>query len=153
MHIAYIKLMIRNWKIKKNKPKESFSLMLNVEILYKSQNIILGLVQKDHFIVEHHNLNSQTPLSKRSKILPLPQILVDNLIKVSGRIWHSNIPDQQKHHAILPAAHHVTSLNVTHFHKKYHHCGRDQTLTSITEEFWIINGKSVVRRILKHCLL
>ena len=55
MHIAYIKLMIRNWKIKKNKPKESFSLMLNVEILYKSQNIILELVQKDHFIVEHHN--------------------------------------------------------------------------------------------------
>ena len=127
--------------------------MLNAEILYESQNIILELVQKDHFIVEHHNLKSQTPLSRRSKILPLPQILVDNLIKVGGRIWHSNIPDQQKHHAILPAAHHVTSLNVTHFHKKYHHCGRDQTLTSITEEFWIINGKSVVRRILKHCLL
>ena len=47
---------------KKNKPKESFLLMLNVEILYKSQNTILELIQKDHFIVEHHNLKVQTPL-------------------------------------------------------------------------------------------
>ena len=58
-HITYIKLMIRNWKIKKNKPKESFPLMLNAEILYESQNI-LELVQKDHFGVEHHNLKSDS---------------------------------------------------------------------------------------------
>ena len=42
--------------------------MLNVEILYKSQNTILELIQKDHFTVEHHNLKVQTPLSKRSRI-------------------------------------------------------------------------------------
>ena len=127
--------------------------MLTAEILYESQNTIFELVQKDHFSVQHHSLKSQTPLSKRSKILPLAPILVDNLIKVSGRIQHSNIPDQQKHQTILPAADHVTSLVVTHFHKKYHHCGHDQTLASIREEFWIINGKSVVRRILDKCLL
>ena len=51
--------------------------MLNVEILYKSQNTILELIQKDHFIVEHHNLKVQTPLSKRSRILPLaPTLLI-----------------------------------------------------------------------------
>ena len=143
--------MIRNWKIKKNKPKESFPLMLNAEILYESQTL-LELVQKDHFSVEHRNLKSQTPLSKRSKIIPLALILVNNLIKVSGRIWHSNMPDQQKQ-TILPAAHHITLLIVTHFHEKYHHCGRDQTLASIREEFWIINGKSVVKCILDNCLL
>ena len=71
--------------------------MLTAEILYESQNTIFELVQKDHFSVQHHSLKSQTPLSKRSKILPLAPILVDNLIKVSGRIQHSNIPDQQKH--------------------------------------------------------
>ena len=87
-HIAYVKLMIRNWKIKKNKPKESFPLMLNTEILYESQNTILQLIQKYYFSVEHHNLMSQTPLSKRSKILTLAPILVNNLIKVRGRIRH-----------------------------------------------------------------
>ena len=129
-HIAYIKILIRNWKVKKNKPKESFQLMLNIEILYESQNTILELVQKDHFSVDHHNLKSQTPLSKRSDILPLAPILVDNLIKVGGRIRYPNIPDQQKHQTILPAAHHVTSLIVTTFHEKYHHCDHDQTLAS-----------------------
>ena len=143
-HIAYVKLMIRNRKIKKNKSKESFPLMLNA---------ILELVQNNHFCVEHHNLKSQTPLSKRSKTLPLAPVLVNNLIKIGRRIRHSNIPDQQKHQAILPAVHHVTSLIVTHFHKKYHHCGRNQTLASTREEFWIINGKLVLKRILDNCLL
>ena len=145
--------MIRNWRIKKNKPKESFPLILTVEILCESQNTILELVRTGHFSVEHRNLKSQTPFSKRSKILPLVPILVDNFIKVGGCIRHSNIPDQQKHQTILPAAHHVTSLVVTQFHEKYHHYGRDQTLASIREEFWILNGKSVVRRILDKCLL
>ena len=35
-HVSYIKLMIKNRKIKKNKPKESFLSMLNAEILYES---------------------------------------------------------------------------------------------------------------------
>ena len=54
---------------------------------------------------------------------------------------------------ILPEAYHVSPLVVTDFHEKYHRCGRDQTLASIREEFWIINGRSVVRRILDKCLL
>ena len=146
-HTANIKLMIRKWETKKNKPKESFPLMLNAEILYESQNAILELVQKDHFNVEHHKKKSQKPLSKRSKILSLAPIVVNNLIKVGSSIRHSNIPDQQKHLTIFPAAYHVTLLIVTHFLEKYHYCSRDQTLTSIREEFWIISGKLVVRRI------
>ena len=122
--------------------------MLNIEILYESQNTILEIVQGDHFSVEHHNLKSQTPLSKCSRILPLTPILVNNLIKVGGRIQHSNILDQQKHQSILPI-----SLIITHFHEKYHHCGHDQSLASLREKFWIINATSAVRRILENCLL
>ena len=109
--------------------------MLKPEILYKSQNTILELVQNNDFSLEHHNLKSQTPLSKRGKILSLVTILVDKLIKVGGRIRHSNIPDQQKHQTILPTIHHVISLIVTHFHEKYHHFGRDQTLASTGKNF------------------
>ena len=47
----------------------------------------------------------------------------------------------------------IFRINKNHFHEKYHHCGRDQTLTSIKEEFWVINGKSVVNCILNNCLL
>ena len=64
-HIAYVKLMIRNWKIKKNKPKESLPFMLNAEILYESQHTILALVQKDHFSGKHHNFKSDSPLKTK----------------------------------------------------------------------------------------
>lgn len=60
---------------------------------------------------------SITPLSKCSKILPLTPILVNNLIKVGGRIQHSNIPDQQKE-TILPAAHQLTSLIINPLSRK-----------------------------------
>ena len=40
---------------------------------------------------------------------------------------------------------------MTHFHEKYH-CERDQTLAVIREEFCIVNGKSVVTRIISNCL-
>lgn len=106
-HFACIKLIIRKWNTKKNKPKESVLLILNAGILYKSKNTILGLVQTDHFSEEHHNLNSGKSLSKFSNIWPLAPILVNNLVKVGGRIQHSNIQDQQKHKKHLPAAHHV----------------------------------------------
>ena len=64
-YIAYVKLMIRNWKIKKNKPKESLPFMLNAEILYESQHTILELVQKDHFSGKHHNFKSDSPLKTK----------------------------------------------------------------------------------------
>ena len=126
--------------------------MLNTWIMYKSQNTILWLVQKDHLVLEHHNLKSHT-LSERSIILPLALILVNNLTEVGGRIRHSNITDQEKQQTIFWAAHHFILLIVIYFQEKYHYCGRDQTLASIRERFGIINGKSVLKRILDNCQL
>ena len=108
--------------------------------MYKSKNTILGLVQTDHFSAEHHNLNSDKSLWKFSNIWPLAPILANNLVKVGGRIQHSNIQDQQKHKVHLPAAYHVKWLIVTHFHEKSNNCGGDQTLASVMEKFWIINS-------------
>ena len=36
---------------------------------------------------------------------------------------------------MLPAVHHITSLAITQLHEKYHHCGQDQILVAIREEF------------------
>ena len=92
-----------------------------------------------------NGLRLQLPLAKHSHILPLPSIFTSNLIKVGGPIRHSNKPEQNKQ-ILLPADHYITSLAVTQFHKKYRHCGRDQTPTVI-REFWIVNGKSVATRL------
>ena len=44
-------------------------------------------------------------LSKRSKLLPLNPIVVDNLIRVGGRIGQSYLPFKQKHQILLTKEH------------------------------------------------
>jgi len=39
-----------------------------------------------------------------------------------------------------------------YFHSKNHHCGREQLLSCIRERYWIVNGKSIIRKIIKECL-
>jgi len=39
-----------------------------------------------------------------------------------------------------------------YFHCKNHHCGREQLLSCIHERYWIVNGKSIIRKIIKECL-
>ena len=128
---------------------ESIPLVLTREILDEARETILIVVQKETFTSEYQCLKSNSPLKIRSKLLQLSPILVNNLIKVGGRLRHSNLPQYHKHQTILPANHHVTTLIINHFHENYHHCGRDQTLAVIREQFWIINGKSIVKRSLK----
>ena len=138
-HIAYIKLLTRNWKNKKDNC-ESIPLVLTREILDEARETILIVVQKETFTSEYQCLKSHSPLKIRSKLLQLSLILVNNLIKVGGHLRHSNLPQYHKHQTILPANHHVTTLIINHFHENYPHCGRDQTLAVIREQFWIING-------------
>ena len=150
-HIAYIKLLTRNWKNKKDNC-ESIPLVLTREILDEARETILIVVQKETFTSEYQCLKSNSPLKIRSKLLQLSPILVNNLIKVGGRLTHSNLPQYHKYQTILPANHHVTTLIINHFHENYHHCGRDQTLAVIREQFWIINGKSIVKKSLNKCI-
>ena len=150
-HIAYIKLLTRNWKNKKDNC-ESIPLVLTREILDEARETILIVVQKETFTSEYQCLKSNSPLKIRSKLLQLSPILVNNLIKVGGRLRHSNLPQYHKHQTILPANHHVTTLIINHFHENYHHCGRDQTLAIIREQFWITNGKSIVKKSLNKCI-
>ena len=72
------------------------------------------VVQKETFTSEYQCLKSNSPLKIRSKLLQLSPILVNNLIKVGGRLRHSNLPQYHKHQAILPANHHVTTLIINY---------------------------------------
>ena len=81
-------------------------------------------------------------------------MLDNNIIKVGGRLKNvNNIPSSIRHQIILPQNHPVTNLIIHYHHEINHHCGRNQTLALIREKYWIVKGKSVIRKVLATCLI
>ena len=68
-------------------------------------------------------------LSKHSKLVPLNPIVVDNLIRVGGRIGQSHLPFEQKHQILLTKEHFLSTLLVLDKHERNYHIGREQTLS------------------------
>ena len=83
-------------------------------------------------------------LSKHSKLLSLNPIVVDDLIRVGGRIGHLHLPFEQKHQILLTKEHFLTTLLVLDKHERNYHIGREQTLSLLRESVWIIKGKALV---------
>ena len=90
-------------------------------------------------------------LSKRSKLLPLNPIVVDNLIRVGGRIGQSHLPFEQKHQILLTKEHFLSTLLVLDKHERNYSIGREQTLSLLREIVWIIKGKALVGKLIQNC--
>lgn len=71
-------------------------------------------------------------------------------------IWREtgerSIDEDLKHPFILPSHHHVTELLIQYHHSKVGHLGQESVLSSLRERFWVVKGRSAVRRTVKKCL-
>ena len=52
---------------------------------------------------------------------------------------------------ILPGDHHLTALYVRRTHVRVLHNGVKETLAELRSQFWVVKGRSVVKRILHNC--
>lgn len=151
--IAYVLRFIRNWCSRKlHLPPQLEA--LSVSELNLSETLILRHLQSVCFPMELHALSRRHPLPNNSKLLSLsPFINKDRLLCVGGRLNHANIPTRKKHPPLLPKNHPLTHLIIEDHHRSNLHAGPSSTLSSIQQQFWIINGRDVVRYQLKRCVL
>lgn len=120
--------------------------------LSEAKNRILGLVQQEEFSKEIKKLTKNENLPGQSKLIKLNPIIVDKLMRVGGRIRHADLELQQKHPILLPKNHPLTTLIIREFHEKYLHAGANGTLYAIRNEFWPIDGRLAVRKVLHNCV-
>lgn len=113
---------------------------------------IVRLVQVESFPDEYNALKSQRPVKKTSPLSPLNPIMVDGIMRVGGRIRNAPLPPDVKHPMILPRDHYISKLIVTYYHKALCHAGREHVLSTIRGRYWIVNGRSLVRRLLHKCI-
>ena len=73
------------------------------------------------------------------------------ILRVGGRLKHSELQYNAKYPMILPRKHQVTRLIVLYHHHVNGHVGNYQVLAEIRQRFWIVKGVSSVKRVLSKC--
>nr|XP_029716391.1 uncharacterized protein LOC115259747 [Aedes albopictus] len=125
---------------------------LSLEELMQAKMTLVRLAQADCFHEELRELQQGRQLPKRSSLRLLsPFIDTEGVLRVGGRLKLSEQPYLSKHPALLPSFHPLSQLIAKSFHYKLIHGGGHLTLSVMREEYWPINGRRLVRSIIRNC--
>lgn len=120
--------------------------------LERSSKAIVKLVQHEVYTEEIRELTKNKAVKLSSSIAKLHPVMVDDIIRVGGRITEAPVSFDSKFPMIIPPSHHVTRLLIEHFHQALAHAGQDHILAQMRERYWIPKGRSAVRKVVRSCL-
>ncbi|UYV83509.1 hypothetical protein LAZ67_23001272 [Cordylochernes scorpioides] len=115
---------------------------------------IVKIIQRCEFTPEINACIKNIPLPRKSRLISL-NIFIDSqgILRVGGRLRHSDLDIVQKHPMLIPKDHFVTKLIVIHYHINNLHSGTQLTLSLIRNKFWIPSGRNLIKRVLNQCLV
>ncbi|XP_033231646.1 uncharacterized protein LOC117182651 [Belonocnema kinseyi] len=94
------------------------------------------------------------PINPASRIITLnPFIDGKGILRVGGQMQNSSLTFFQKHGAILPKNNHVTDLIIQHEHLSHLHAGVQMTLYALRQNYWPVDDRNQVRKIIRKCHL
>ena len=115
---------------------------------------ILRLSQKNSFSEDLCQLEKKKQLNNHSKLTSLnPYLDTDNLMKVNERVKSTEIFVNNSDQVILSKTQAVSKLIISHCHKLTLHSGREQTLASVKEKFWIPACRRLIKQVINSCPL
>jgi hypothetical protein len=129
--------------------------MLDGVEIHDAEIVSIRCVQREMFSKEFEALENSSPLPRDSKLLALRPVFDQELkiIRVTGRVSQSFQHLGIKPPILLPSDHHFVVLLINHIHLKIHHSGFKATYAEIKKRFWIVKGRSVVKRIMGMCVI
>ena len=77
----------------------------------------------------------------------------DGIWRCGGRLSNADVPYTTQHLAILPRDHHLTELLVLKAHERVLHNGMKETLTETRARYWLVKGRSLVKKLLSKCIV
>ncbi|XP_053698926.1 uncharacterized protein LOC128745885 [Sabethes cyaneus] len=125
---------------------------LTVKEIANANTLLVRLAQQDAFRNEIKELERGNSVAKSSPIRRLmPFVDPEIILRVEGRLNLSQFPYQSKHPALLPKNHPFTRLIGENYHRKLVHGGGRLILSTIREEYWPLNGRHLVKSIVRNC--
>ena len=128
--------------------------LIQPENLKEAKFLLIRLDQPEYFSDELAVLRKDEPLERRSKLHSLAPFLDRdyNVIRVGGRLAQSPYNEGKKFPLLISKDSPLALLLVHHYHEVALHGGGQLTLNLIRQEFWIVNAKPLVNRIIRNCV-
>ncbi|XP_071150570.1 uncharacterized protein [Mytilus edulis] len=93
--------------------------------------------------------------NKRHNLVSQLGLILDqeNVIRCVGRLGAAQLSEGAKTPILLPKKNKVTKLLIESMHRKNFHVGVSQTLSAMRQTYWIPQGRSEVKRVLRKCII
>ena len=141
--------------VDKQRQKQGISLCPRAEAsIQHSKLVIVKSAQSDCFRSEIENISRGKFLPNNHPLTPLSPFLDESgVLRVGGRLKHSNLKHGEKFPIILPSKGTFTNLVLQHYHNRSRHQGRVVTMASIRSAgYFILKGSSTIRKFLNQCV-
>lgn len=148
--VAYLFRFINNAKSQIN---ERYFGPLTTTELKSARIACVKFVQGLSYQAEINDLRLRKSVQRKSKIISLNPFLDKNgVLRVSGRLVHSNLGFDEKHPIVLPKVNKFTDLVINAAHIEMMHGGAQLTLNHIRRKYWIVDGRNKVRLFIGRCV-
>ncbi|CAI6358169.1 unnamed protein product [Macrosiphum euphorbiae] len=103
--------------------------------------------------MELTSLSRQQNVRTNSQLAGLnPFIDEKGILRVGGRLKHSEMAYDMKHPIILPKNHSFTTIIINQVHLLNLHSSLSVTMTLLRQRYWIIHDWSSVKRVIHNCI-
>lgn len=139
--------------ILKGIPQSSLATPLTPADLELSRLYWIRSVQAAYFSSKLTVISSGAHLS-RSHPLAKFTAFIDHsgILRIGGRLRHSQLDPECKHPAILPRDSYLSQLIISDAHLRTLHGGTQVTLTYLRQAYWIVGGRAPVRSHILRCV-
>ena len=151
---AYLMRFPNNCRLKMKKKPLNLK-EITPEEMSSAENRWLRYAQEEHYPEELAKLREGLSVKRDSQIVQLSPYLDEEtgLIKMQGRIQHSALSEEEKHPVILPHKSPIVRLLIDEIHRTHMHSGINQTLVTLRDKYWVTHARSIVKSIVKSCLV
>lgn len=117
-----------------------------------SLKTLIKIAQGECFGEEVNALKANHSIKTNSNLLSLSPFLdKDGILRVGGRLQNSELNYNQRHQIILPK-HTLSNLIASFTHKINLHCGPQQLLYTIRQNYWPVAGRKLTKDIVHKCI-
>ena len=149
--LAWILRFVANTR--KKPPERMSPSHLTVQEVSEAEILLYKRHQSQFLSKEQTALKSGKTVSASSPLCALhPFMDPSGIIRVGGRLTHSDLSYSQRHPVILHRRSHLAQLLVRHLHEKHLHAGPTLLMSLLSRDYYILGARQLVRGVSRLCI-